>query len=285
MCRKRDAARARSRCGLNLCHLTLVCLVVALRSIDGAMPTINYCLEKGAKSVVLMSHLGRPDGQVKPEFSMKPVAECLEKIVGKPVTFLTSCSGEEVESACADPTPGSIILLENLRYKVEEEGKGVSATGEKVKADKEAVTAFRASLAKLGDIYVNDAFGTAHRAHSSMVGEGFTIKASGFLVAKELEAFAKVIDAPTKPVLAILGGAKVSDKILLIQNLLDKVDKMIIGGGMAYTFLKVLNDMPIGTSLYDEEGAKIVPDIMKKAYAISPADRTTYWGSPMRSAP
>merc|ERR1719353_1914203 len=188
--------------------------------IDGAMPTINYCLEKGAKSVVLMSHLGRPDGQVKPEFSMKPVAECLEKIVGKPVTFLTSCSGEEVE----------------------EEGKGVSATGEKVKADKEAVTAFRASLAKLGDIYVNDAFGTAHRAHSSMVGEGFTIKASGLLVAKELSAFAKVLDAPVKPVLAILGGAKVSDKILLIENMLDKVDKMIIGGGMAFTFLKVIDD-------------------------------------------
>ena len=162
--------------------------------IDGAMPTINYCLEKGAKSVVLMSHLGRPDGLPKPEFSMAPVAKCLETIVGKPVTFLPGCSGADVEAACADPATGSIILLENLRYHVEEEGKGVNAEGEKVKADKDKVKEFRASLRKLGDVYVNDAFGTAHRAHSSMVGEGFDVKASGFLVAKELEAFGKVLD-------------------------------------------------------------------------------------------
>jgi phosphoglycerate kinase len=233
--------------------------------IDGAMPTIAYCLEKGAKSVVLMSHLGRPDGMAKPQFSMAPVAAALEKIAGKPVTFLKGCVGEEVEKACADPAKGSIILLENLRYHVEEEGKGVDADGNKVKADKEKVAAFRASLAKLGDIYVNDAFGTAHRAHSSMVGEGYTTKASGFLVAKELEAFGKVLDSPVKPVLAILGGAKVSDKILLIKNMCDKVDKIIIGGGMAFTFLKVLDGMAIGSSLYDEEGAKIVPEIMEKA--------------------
>merc|ERR1719409_2058588 len=221
--------------------------------------------KKDAKSVVLMSHLGRPDGQVKEQFSMAPVAKCLEKIAGKPVTFLTGCSGPDVEAACADPAPGSIILLENLRYHVEEEGKGVDAEGNKVKADKTKVAEFRASLRKLGDVYVNEPFSTAHREHSSMVGEGFEVKSSGFLVAKELEAFAKVIDEPAKPVLAILGGAKVSDKILLIQNLLDKVDKMIIGGGMAYTFLKVLDGMAIGSSLYDEEGAKIVPDIMAKA--------------------
>jgi len=114
---------------------------------------------------------------------------------------------------------------------------------------------------------LDDAFGTAHRAHSSMVGEGFKIKAAGFLVAKELDAFAKVLDVPVKPVLAILGGAKVSDKIQLIQNMLDKVDKMIIGGGMAYTFLKVIYNMPIGSSLYDAEGAKIVPTIMEMAKA------------------
>jgi len=233
--------------------------------IDGAMPTIKYCLDKGCKSVVLMSHLGRPDGQPKPEFSMKPVAACLESIVGKPVTFLSNCVGAEVEAACANPAPGSIILLENLRYHVEEEGKGVDASGAKVKADKEKVKAFRASLRKLGDVYVNDAFGTAHRAHSSMVGEGFDVKAAGTLVAKELEAFGKVLDAPVKPVLAILGGAKVSDKILLIKNMIDKVDKMIIGGGMAYTFLKVIDGMEIGSSLYDEDGAKIVPEIMSKA--------------------
>ena len=233
--------------------------------IEGALPTIKGCLDKGAKAVVLMSHLGRPDGQKKPEFSMAPVAKALEELLGKPVTFLTDCVGAEVEAACADPAPGSIILLENLRFHVEEEGKGVDAEGNKTKAKPDDVAAFRASLAKLGDVYVNDAFGTAHRAHSSMVGEGYTQKACGALVQKELAAFSKVLDAPAKPVLAILGGAKVSDKIQLIQNLLSKVDKMIIGGGMAYTFLKVNNGMSIGSSLYDEEGAKIVPEIMAAA--------------------
>jgi|UniRef100_A0A7S0IU26 phosphoglycerate kinase len=233
--------------------------------IEGAVPTISYCLEKGAKSVVLMSHLGRPDGQVTPKYSLAPVAKALEEIMGKPVTFLSDCAGADTEAACTDPPAGSLLLLENLRFHVEEEGKGVDAEGNKVKADKEKVSAFRASLAKLGDIYVNDAFGTAHRAHSSMVGEGFTTKACGFLVAKELAAFSQVLDAPKKPVLAILGGAKVSDKILLIKNLLDKVDKMIIGGGMAFTFLKVLHNMSIGSSLYDEEGSKIVKEIMDSA--------------------
>merc|ERR1712003_478272 len=184
---------------------------------------------------------------------------------GKPVTFCKDCVGPEVEAACADPAPGSVILLENLRFHIEEEGKGVDAEGNKIKAEKEAVTAFRASIRKLADIYCNDAFGTAHRAHSSMVGEGFDVKCSGGLMSKELDAFAKVLDTPAKPVLAILGGAKVSDKIQLIMNTLDKVDKMIIGGGMAYTFLKVSDKMEIGTSLYDEEGAKIVPEIMEKA--------------------
>jgi len=148
---------------------------------------------------------------------------------------------------------------------VEEEGKGVDADGNKLKADPAKVTEFRASIRKLADIYCNDAFGTAHRAHSSMVGEGFDVKCSGGLMSKELDAFAKVLETPAKPVLAILGGAKVSDKIQLIMNMLDKVDKMIVGGGMAYTFLKVNDGMAIGTSLYDEEGAKIVPEIMEKA--------------------
>merc|ERR1712032_482695 len=147
----------------------------------------------------------------------------------------------------------------------EEEGKGVDASGGKIKAKEADVKTFRESLAKLGDIYVNDAFGTAHRAHSSMLGEGFKERACGFLVQKELEAFSKVLDQPTKPVLAILGGAKVSDKIQLIMNMLDKVNLMIIGGGMAYTFLKTNDGMSIGTSLYGEEGAKIAPDIMAKA--------------------
>merc|ERR1712187_355785 len=229
------------------------------------MPTINFCLKRKAKAVILMSHLGRPDGSKVDKYSLKPVAKCLEEIAKKPVTFLEGCVGPEVEKACEDPADGSIILLENLRFHVEEEGKGVDASGAKIKASKDDVTKFRESLAKLGDIYVNDAFGTAHRAHSSMLGEGYAERACGFLVQNELEAFAKVLDKPAKPVLAILGGAKVSDKIQLIMNMLDKVQLMIIGGGMAYTFLKINDEMAIGTSLYDEEGAKIVPQIMEKA--------------------
>merc|ERR1719331_2292379 len=189
----------------------------------------------------------------------------LEQLLGKPVTFVSDCVGPEAEAACANPAPGSVILLENLRFHVEEEGKGVDAAGSKIKADAAAVDAFRAGLRELGDVYVNDAFGTAHRGHASMLGHGFDTKVAGFLVEKELAAFAKVLESPARPVLAILGGAKVSDKIQLIQNLTDKVDKMIIGGGMAFTFLKVLYGVSIGSSLYDEEGAKIVPDIMAAA--------------------
>merc|ERR1719414_1033849 len=240
-------------------------IITNTQRIDAALPTVKYCIEKGAKSVVLCSHLGRPDGCPVDKFSLAPVAKCLEGKLSKPVTFLKDCCGAEVEAACADPAPGTVILLENVRYHVEEEGKGVDKDGNKIKADKEATTAFRASIAKLADIYCNDAFGTAHRAHSSMVGEGYTTKASGFLVAKELEAFGKVLDSPVKPVLAILGGAKVSDKILLIKNMCDKVNIMIIGGGMAFTFINVINKVSIGTSLFDDEGAKIVPEIMELA--------------------
>merc|ERR1719214_141131 len=185
--------------------------------------------------------------------------------LGKPVTFCTSVLGAETEAATADPAVGTVILLENLRFNVEEEGKGVDAEGNKIKAEKAQVEAFRASIRKMADIYCNDAFGTAHRAHSSMMGEGFDVKASAGMMSKELDAFAKVLDNPAKPVLAILGGAKVTDKIQLIFNLLDKVDKLIIGGGMAFTFLKINDGMTIGSSLYDEEGAKIVPEITEKA--------------------
>merc|ERR1719414_1992480 len=240
-------------------------IITNTQRIDAALPTIKYCMEKGAKSVVLCSHLGRPDGCAVEKFTLAPVAKCLEGKLGTSVTFLKDCCGAEVEAACADPAPGTVILLENVRYHVEEEGKGVDKDGNKIKADKEATAAFRASLAKLADIYCNDAFGTAHRAHSSMVGEGYSIKCSGFLVAKELEAFAKVLDSPSRPFCAILGGAKVSDKIQLIKNMLDKVDIMIIGGGMAFTFLKVIDGIDIGSSLFDEEGSKIVGEIMEKA--------------------
>jgi len=235
--------------------------------IVAALPSIQYCLDQGASSIVLCSHLGRPDGQAVPKFSLAPVAEELRKLLKKEVTFLSDCVGPEVESACANPSPGSVILLENLRFHIEEEGKGVDASGAKVKADKAAVATFRASLRSLADVYVNDAFGTAHRAHSSMMGEGYEQRAAGFLLAKELTYFAKAICNPERPFLAILGGAKVADKIQLIENMLDKVDEMIVGGGMAFTFRKVMDNMAIGSSLYDEEGAKIVPNLVEKAKA------------------
>lgn len=233
--------------------------------IVAALPTVKYALEKGAKSVVLMSHLGRPDGSPIMKYTLKPVVDELKKLLGKDVTFLNDCVGPDVEAACADPAPGSVILLENLRFHVEEEGKGVGLDGNKIKASQAEIDKFRASLSKLGDIYVNDAFGTAHRAHSSMVGCQLPIRASGFLLKKELMYFAKALDNPERPFLAILGGAKVADKIQLIENMLDKVNEMIIGGGMAFTFLKVLENMEIGNSLFDEEGAKIVKGLMDKA--------------------
>jgi len=242
-------------------------VITNTQRIDAALPTIKYCLEKGCKSVVLCSHLGRPDGSVVEKFSLAPVAKIVGEKLGKEVTFLKDCVGPEVEAACANPALGSVILLENCRFHVEEEGKGVDKDGNKIKADKEATKKFRESIAKLADVYCSDAFGTAHRAHSSMMGDGYTVKCSGFLVAKELEAFAKVLDAPQRPLTAILGGAKVSDKIQLIKNMLDKVDIMIIGGGMAFTFIKVLNGVDIGNSLFDEEGSKIVQEIMDKAKA------------------
>ena len=173
--------------------------------IDAAIPTIKHALEKGAKSVVLCSHLGRPNGEKNPKFSMAPVAKVVEEKLGVPVTLMKDVVGAEVEAACADPKAGSVILLENSRYYIEEEGKGKDADGNKIKADPANVKDFRASLAKLADIYCSDAFGTAHRAHSSMVGDGFPVKCSGFLLAKELDYFAKVVDAPTKPVCGILG--------------------------------------------------------------------------------
>ncbi|KAL3075000.1 hypothetical protein niasHS_014445 [Heterodera schachtii] len=239
--------------------------VTSNQRIVAALPTIKYAIDHEAKSVVLMSHLGRPDGQAQAKYSMKPVHEELERLLGKTVVFLTDCVGTEIENATADPKPGTIILLENLRFHVEEEGKGKNSAGESVKASKEAVNAFRASLSKHGDLYVNDAFGTAHRAHSSMVGCAMEKRASGFLMKKELEYFAKALESPTRPFLAILGGAKVADKIQLINNLLDKVDEMVICGGMAFTFYKVLTGKSIGKSLFDEEGSKIINDLMAKA--------------------
>ncbi|KAK6531348.1 phosphoglycerate kinase [Arthrobotrys megalospora] len=233
--------------------------------IVGALPTIKYAIEQGAKAVVLMSHLGRPDGLVKSKYSLAPVAEELSKLLEKKVTFLPDSVGKDIEEAVNAGTDGAIFLLENLRFHIEEEGKGVNEAGEKVKADKEKVKEFRKGLTALGDVYINDAFGTAHRAHSSMVGVDLPQKASGYLVKKELEYFAKALENPERPFLAILGGAKVSDKIQLIDNLIPKVNKLIICGGMAFTFKKVLKDVKIGKSLFDEAGSLKVKELMAKA--------------------
>ncbi|MEY4923949.1 MAG: phosphoglycerate kinase [Verrucomicrobiota bacterium] len=234
--------------------------------IVAALPTIKHALAQGA-AVVLMSHLGRPDGQKMAKFSLRPIAVELERLLGRPVKFLDDCVGPAIEAACVRLAPGTVVLLENLRFHREEEGKVKLADGTTQKADPMALAAFRASLTKLGDVFVNDAFGTAHRAHSSMVGVGLPVKAAGFLMEAELKAFAAVLDQPQRPLLAILGGAKIADKIPLIQNLIKKADEIIIGGGMAYTFKKVTHGMEIGMSLFDADGAKLVPELVAQAKA------------------
>nr|UWK20585.1 phosphoglycerate kinase [Trichoderma taxi] len=235
--------------------------------IVGAIPTIKHALDNGAKSVILMSHLGRPNGAVNPKYSLQPVVPELERLLGKSVTFAPDSVGPEVEAIVNKADDGAVILLENLRFHIEEEGSAKDKDGNKTKADKAKVEEFRKGLTALGDVYVNDAFGTAHRAHSSMVGVDLPQKAAGFLMKKELDYFAKALESPQRPFLAILGGAKVSDKIQLIDNLLDKVDTLVICGGMAFTFKKVLNNVPIGTSLFDEAGSKTVPQLVEKAKA------------------
>lgn len=178
----------------------------------------------GAKTVILMSHLGRPDGKVVKKYSLEPVATELSSIIKRPVEFVPECVGPEVEQKVNAAPDGTLILLENLRFHIEEEGSSKDKEGKKTKADPASVEKFREGLTALGDVYVNDAFGTAHRAHSSMVGIKLPQRASGYLVKKELEFFAKALEHPDRPFLGILGGAKVSDKILLIDNMLDKVN-------------------------------------------------------------
>jgi len=234
------------------------------KRIVSTLPSINYLLENGAQSVILMSHRGRPKGSKQSQFSLEPLVPAVSDFLKTNVQWVPDCVGPDAAKACGESKNGQVLLLENLRFYLAEEGKG-EVNGEKVKATDAEVADFRSQLTSFGDIYVNDAFGTAHRAHSSMVGVDLETRASGFLLKKELEYFSKVLEGPERPLTVVMGGAKVKDKIQLIYNMLDIVDEMIIGGGMAFTFDKVLNGTAIGASLYDEEGAKTVPDIMQKA--------------------
>ena len=218
--------------------------------IEAAKPTILKVLEDGG-SAILMSHLGRPKNN-EPEFSLKHIVAKVSEIIGVQVKFVENCVGAAAEKAASELEPGEILLLENLRYH-EEETAG----------DKD----FAEQLSQLGDIYVNDAFGTAHRAHASttIVAQFFPEKKCfGYLLAKEIESIDKVLNDNESPVLAILGGAKVSSKITVIENVLDKVDDLILGGGMAYTFIKAQGGQ-IGSSICEDDKQELALDILKKA--------------------
>ena len=221
--------------------------------IEAAKPTISKILNDGG-TVVLMSHLGRPKGERNDKYSLRHIVGEVEKVLGKKVIFVEDCVGEVAEKAVAAAPAGSVILLENLRYHKEEE-----------KGDE----GFSKELAKLGDIYVNDAFGTAHRAHASttIVAKFFPErKCFGYLLAKEIESIDKVMKSGEKPVTAILGGSKVSSKITIIENILDKVNHLIIGGGMAYTFIKAQGGK-IGNSICEDDKQELALDILAKAKA------------------
>ena len=219
-----------------------------------SLPTIKKILASGGKAI-LMSHLGRPKGKPKPEFSLKPVAARLEKLLGKKVFFASDCIGQPAEAAVAALKEGDCLLLENLRYHNEEEAND---------------PAFAKALAKLGDVYVNDAFGSAHRAHASTEGvtKFISVSVAGMLMEKELQYLGAAVDNPVRPFTAILGGAKISGKIDVIQNLLSKVDTVIIGGGMAYTFYKA-QGLEIGKSLLEadkvELAGQILAEVKKKS--------------------
>ncbi|HVN37304.1 MAG TPA: phosphoglycerate kinase [Myxococcota bacterium] len=233
------------------------------KRLRASLPSIRYALERGA-SLVLMSHLGRPDGKKVAKYSLRPVAEQLSLLLGRPVKFLEDCVGPDVEKSCAALKPGEVALLENLRFHIEEEGKVKQKDGTSVKADPEALKAFRASLSKLGDVYVNDAFGTAHRAHSSMTGISLAQRAAGYLMKRELDFLGDAVEKPQRPFVAILGGAKVSGKIDVISALLPKVDTLLIGGGMAFTFYKAMGK-PIGRSLVEDDRIEMARELLARA--------------------
>ena len=222
--------------------------------LNGALPTIKYLIENGAK-VILCSHLGKPKGEAKPELSLAPVAKRLSEMLGNEVVFAAdeNVVGENAKSAVEKMENGDVVLLENTRYRKEETKNEEN---------------FSKELASLAEIFVNDAFGTAHRAHCSTVGAGEFLeeRACGYLIQKELKFLGEAVANPVRPFTAILGGAKVSDKIAVIEQLLEKVDNIIIGGGMSYTFLKALG-YEIGTSLVEEDRVEYAKEMMSKAEA------------------
>ena len=219
--------------------------------INGALPTIKYLLSKNA-AVILCSHMGRPKGEFNPAFSLAPVAKRLSELLGQEVVLAADVIGEDAKAKAAALKPGEVMMIENVRFHKEEE-----------KND----PAFAKELASMAEIYVNDAFGTAHRAHASTAGVADYLPAvCGYLIQKEISVMGKALSDPARPFTAILGGAKVSDKIGVINNLIDKVDTLIIGGGMAYTFMRALGNT-IGTSICEEDKLELASDLMKKARA------------------
>lgn len=217
--------------------------------IRAALPTIKYIIDKNAK-LILMSHLGRPKGKVKEGLRLLPVGKRLEELLQRPVTVLKECIGPEIEDAVGKMEPGDVILLENVRFHEEE-----------TRNDPE----FAGKLARLGDIFVNDAFGTCHRAHASTEGvTRYLPSVAGFLVEKEIEYFEKINRSPEKPFVLVLGGAKVADKIPVIENMLSRVERIIIGGAMAYTFMKA-RGFRIGASRYEEDMADMTASILENA--------------------